>query len=92
MLYDQNYLDINKENKNNIINNSNNLNGKNDKNNYKANNENEKNNMYYDEYNMIKFSQIEKEKEDINNKNINSNKKEKYIPLNEDSYYNINEI
>ena len=92
LLYDQNYLDINKENNNNIINNNNILNGKNDKNYYQANNENEKNNMYYDEYNMIKFSQIENEKNDINNKNIKNNKKENYIPLNEDSYYNINEI
>ena len=91
LLYDKNYLDINTENQNNIINNSNNLNRKIENNYYKVNNENEKN-IDYDEYNMIKFSQIENDKNNIDNKNIKTNKKDNYIELNEDSCYNINEI
>ena len=41
---------------------------------------------------MIKFSQIENEKNNSKNNNNNINKKTNYIELKEDSYYNINEI
>ena len=83
LLYDKNYLDINKENKNNIINKSYY---------YKENNENNKNNLYDRDNDMIKFSQIENEKNNSKNNNNNINKKPNYIELKEDSYYNINEI
>ena len=92
LLFDKNYYEKNNQNKNSIINN-NNFNVKNDNIIYKINNENEKNNnQFYDINYMIKFSQREDEKNNVQNEGQISNKKPNYIELNEESYYNINEI
>ena len=56
------------------------------------NNENEKNNLYYENDNFIQFSRIEDIKSDNQNNNEEINKKTNFIPLKEESYYNINEI
>ena len=78
LLYDKNYFENLKEKNYNVINN--------------RNNENEKNNMYIENDNFIEFSKIEDIKRDNQNNSKEIDKKQNYIPLKEENYYNINEV